>query len=312
MSLPLTLLILIIAFGALVAAGIPLFLAATAVAATIGLIGPISHIVPVDEAIASVVLLIGLAVGVDYSMFYLRREREERAKGLSEQASLAVAAATSGRAVLVSGLTVVIAMAGMFLGGSRIWTAFAIGTILVVAIAVIGSLTVLPAMLAWLGDRVEKGRVPIIGRRKRSGGDSRAWGFVIDRVMRRPLIAAVLATGVLLVMAAPLLGIKTALPGLDTYPRDIPEMQTYDRIQESFPGNPIPATVAVEANNVNAPDVRRAIADMRQEAVASGDFAEPRRWRTRRMGPSRPSSCRSPVTARMTARPRHWRTCART
>ena len=275
LSLPLTLIILIVAFGALVAAGIPLLLAATAVAATIGLIGPISQLVPVDEAISSVVLLIGLAVGVDYSMFYLRREREERARGLTERAALAVAAATSGRAVLVSGLTVVIAMAGMFLGGSRIWTAFAIGTILVVAIAVIGSLTVLPAMLAWLGDRVEKGRVPIIGRRKRAGGDSRAWGFVIDRVMRRPLVAAVAATALLLVMAAPVLGIKTALPGLDTYPRDMSVMQTYDRIQGAFPGNPIPAVVVVKADDVRSPEVRAAIADMRREAVASGEFAEP-------------------------------------
>ena len=275
LSLPLTLAILIVAFGALVAAGIPLLLAATAVAATIGLIGPISQLVPVDEAISSVVLLIGLAVGVDYSMFYLRREREERARGLSERAALAVAAATSGRAVLVSGLTVMIAMAGMFLGGSRIWTAFAIGTILVVAIAVIGSLTVLPAMLAWLGDRVEKGRVPIIGRRKNAGADSRAWTWVIDRVMRRPLVAAVGATALLLVMASPLLGIKTALPGLDTYPRDMAVMQTYDRIQQAFPGNPIPAVVVVQADDVRSDQVQTAIADMRREAVASGGFAEP-------------------------------------
>jgi RND superfamily putative drug exporter len=275
LSLPITLLILVIAFGALVAAGIPLLLAATAVAATIGLIGPISHLVPVDQAISSVVLLIGLAVGVDYSMFYLRREREERARGLDERAALAVAAATSGRAVLVSGLTVIIAMAGMFLGGSRIWTAFAIGTILVVAIAVIGSLTVLPATLAWLGDRVEKGRVPVIGRRKRAGGDSRMWGFVIDRVMRRPMVAAVAATGVLIVLATPLLGIKTALPGLDTYPRDLAVMQTYDDIQAAFPGNPIPAVVAIEADNVRSPEMRAAIAELRRDAVATGNYAEP-------------------------------------
>jgi uncharacterized membrane protein YdfJ with MMPL/SSD domain len=145
----------------------------------------------------------------------------------------------------------------------------------VVTIAVIGSLTVLPAMLAWLGDRVEKGRVPVIGRRKRSGGDSRAWGFVIDRVMRRPLVAAVAATAVLLVLAAPVLGIKTALPGLDTYPRDLSVMQTYDRIQQAFPGNPIPAVVAVQADDVRSPEMRAAIADMRRDAVASGDFAEP-------------------------------------
>jgi uncharacterized membrane protein YdfJ with MMPL/SSD domain len=275
LSLPLTLAILVVAFGALVAAGIPLLLAATAVAATIGLIGPISHVIPVEDAIGSVVLLIGLAVGVDYSMFYLRREREERAKGLSERAALSVAAATSGRAVLVSGLTVAIAMAGMFLGGNRIWTAFAIGTILVVAIAVIGSLTVLPATLAWLGDRVEKGRVPLIGRRKRSAGESRAWGWVIDRVLRRPLLSAVAATVALLALAAPVLGMKTALPSPDSYPRDLAVMQTYDRIQQAFPGNPIPAVVVVQADDVRSPEVRAAIADMRREAVASGGFAEP-------------------------------------
>ena len=131
---------------------------------------------PVDERSPRSILLIGLAVGVDYSLFYLRREREERAAGRSERAALEVAAATSGRAVLISGLTVMVAMAGMFLSGDRTFISFAMGTILVVAIAMIASLTVLPAMLAWLGDRVEKGRVPFLGRRKRAGGESRFWG----------------------------------------------------------------------------------------------------------------------------------------
>ena len=161
-SLPITLVILILAFGALLAAFVPLLLAITAVAAAIGLIGPISQIWPVDEAISSVVLLIGLAVGVDYSMFYLRREREERARGRSEEAALEAAAATSGRAVLVSGITVIAAMAGMYFGGAATFLSFATGTILVVAIAVIGSLTVLPAILSKLGDRVNKGRVPFM------------------------------------------------------------------------------------------------------------------------------------------------------
>src|SRR3954449_5730907 len=161
-SLPITLVILLIAFGALVAASIPLILALTAVAATIGLVALISHVSPVDQSINEVILLIGLAVGVDYSMFYLRREREERELGSSEEASLAAAAATSGRAVLVSGLTVMLAMAGMYLGGAPTFTSFATGTILVVGVAMVGSLTVLPALLAWLGDRVEKGGVPFI------------------------------------------------------------------------------------------------------------------------------------------------------
>ncbi|MGH2804298.1 MAG: MMPL family transporter, partial [Thermoleophilaceae bacterium] len=147
-SLPITLIILILAFGALLAAFVPLILAVTAVAAAIGLIGPISQIWPVDESISSVVLLIGLAVGVDYSMFYLRREREERAAGRSEEAALEAAAATSGRAVLVSGVTVIAAMAGMYFGSEPTFISFATGTILVVAIAVVGSLTVLPAILS--------------------------------------------------------------------------------------------------------------------------------------------------------------------
>ena len=161
-SLPITLVILLIAFGALVAASVPIILALTAVLATIGLVGILSHVSPVDQSINEVILLIGLAVGVDYSMFYLRREREERESGRSEEASLAAAAATSGRAVLVSGLTVMVAMAGMYFGGAPTFTSFATGTIIVVAVAVVGSLTVLPALLAWLGDRVEKGGVPII------------------------------------------------------------------------------------------------------------------------------------------------------
>ena len=165
-SLPVTLIILVIAFGALAAAGVPLLLAISSVAATIGLIGPISQFAPVSESISSVILLIGLAVGVDYAMFYLRREREERAKGAGERAALEAAAATSGRAVMISGFTVMIAMAGMYIAGDATFTSFATGTILVVAIAVLGSLTVLPAVLAKLGDRVEKGRIPFLSRLK--------------------------------------------------------------------------------------------------------------------------------------------------
>src|SRR5262245_21944044 len=154
LSLPITLIILLIVFGALVAAGIPLLLALTAVFATFGLVALPSHILPMANEAPALVLLIGLAVGVDYSMFYLRREREERAAGRSQRAALEAAAATSGRSVLISGLTVMTAMAGMFLTGDATFASFGLATILVVAIAVLGSLTVLPALLSKLGDRV--------------------------------------------------------------------------------------------------------------------------------------------------------------
>ena len=147
LSVPVTLIILTITFGSLVAASVPLLIGLTSVLAALGLVALPSRILPVDDNLPAVILLIGLAVGVDYSLFYLRREREERAAGRSESSALEAAAATSGRAVLISGATVIVAMAGMFISGEKTFMAFAEGTILVVAIAMFASLTVLPAML---------------------------------------------------------------------------------------------------------------------------------------------------------------------
>ena len=275
-SLPITLIILILAFGALVAALVPLILAATAVAAAIFLLGPLSQIWPVDESASSVILLIGLAVGVDYSMFYLRREREERARGAGEDTSLETAAATSGRAVLVSGVTVAIAMAGMYFAGAPTFESFASGTILVVAIAVIGSLTVLPAVLSKLGDRVNKGRVPFLRPpQERVKHESRLWNAVLNPVLRRPAIAGTLAVGLLLVMAIPVLGLKTAVPGIETLPQDLQVVQTYNRIQEAFPGNQIPAEVVIEHGDASEAEVSAAVRELRVETARSDLFEQP-------------------------------------
>jgi uncharacterized membrane protein YdfJ with MMPL/SSD domain len=186
-SLPVTLILLVLAFGALVAALVPLLIAFSAVIATTGLLALPSQLVPMDPNVTSVVVLVGLAVGVDYSLFYLRREREERRSGRSAEASLAAAAATSGRAVLVSGITVITAMAGMLLSGDPTFTSFAVGTMTVVAVAMIASLTVLPAVLSMLGDKVDRGRIPFLGRIKRRSSRP-VWTKVIDGVMRRPVI----------------------------------------------------------------------------------------------------------------------------
>jgi uncharacterized membrane protein YdfJ with MMPL/SSD domain len=274
-SLPITLVILLIAFGALVAASVPLILALTAVLATIGVVGVLSHVSPVDSSINEVILLIGLAVGVDYSMFYLRRAREERESGRSEEASLAAAAATSGRAVLVSGLTVMVAMAGMYLGGAPTFTSFATGTIIVVAIAVVGSLTVLPALLAWLGDRVEKGGVPIIKDQPWNATESSIWARILTPALRHPAVSAAAAAGLLLVLAIPTLHIHTASPGTDTLPQNLSVIKTYNKVQQVFPGGPIPAVVAVSADDVTAPEVRGAITDLRKQAAASPLFKQP-------------------------------------
>jgi RND superfamily putative drug exporter len=274
LSLPVTIVILVIAFGALVAAGIPLLLALSAVMATMGLLAIPSHVWPVDENISAIVLLIGLAVGVDYSMFYLKREREERAAGRSESEALEAAAATSGRSVLISGLTVMTAMAGMFLTGDKTFGSFATATILVVAIAVLGSLTVLPALLSWLGDRVNKARVPFLHRTQRTDG-GRVWGWILDRVLARPLVSAVAATAVLVALALPALGMKTVVPGAEALPQDLPAVQTYNRLQAAFPGKQDPAVVVVRAPSVDAPEVRSAIASLEREALADGGFRRP-------------------------------------
>ena len=274
-SLPVTLLILLIAFGALVAAAVPLLLGLTAVLGTIGLVGVISHINGVDESINEVILLIGLAVGVDYSMFYLRREREERESGRSEGASLAAAAATSGRAVMVSGFTVMIAMAGMYLAGAPTFASFATGTILVVAVAVVGSLTVLPAILAWLGDRVEKGRIPYLSRRKWNVGESGAVSRILNPALRHPVVAVVASGALLVFLAIPAFSLHTATPGVETLPQDLGVIKTYTRIQAAFPGGPIPAQVVVHADNVKSLPVIGAINDLSARAAASPDFKQP-------------------------------------
>ena len=269
MSVPLTLAILLVAFGALVAAAVPVLLAMTAVLSSIGLVAVASQVMPMDSSVNSVILLIGLAVGVDYSLFYLRREREEKAKGRKALEAIDIAAATSGRAVLISGLTVMVAMAGMFFTGHGTFMSFAVGTIIVVGVAMIGSLTVLPATLAALGNKVERGRVPFLHRLRRDDNESRVWNAVLTPVLKRPLVSFLAATAFLLALAAPSLDMKVANSGMDDLSRDLPVMQTYDKMQKAFPGGQIPAVVAIKADDVTTPAVQKAVEDLEREAFAT-------------------------------------------
>ena len=273
LSLPVTLVILLVAFGTLVAAGIPLLLALTAVFATFGLVAIPSHVFPVAMQAPALVLLIGLAVGVDYSMFYLKREREERAAGRSEQAALEAAAATSGRSVLISGSTVLVAMAGMFLTGDAGFASFGVATMTVVAVAMLGSLTVLPALLSKLGDGVDRARVPFVHRFRRSDGEGRIWGAIIDRVLRRPVLSVALAGGLLIALAVPALQLHTAEASIDSYPQKF--LTSYNRVKAAFPGTEIAANVVIKTPNVEAPQVRDAIGQLKRRALATGVMNEP-------------------------------------
>jgi RND superfamily putative drug exporter len=267
LSLPITFLVLLVAFGAFVAAGLPVLLAFSAVLASGGLAAAASHVVHASGATSSVMLLMGMAVGVDYSLFYLKREREERRAGHSD--ALERAAATSGRAVLASGITVLIAMAGMLLAGSKVFDSIGIGAMLVVFIAMVGSLTVLPALLGRLGDKVEKGRV------RRARPNSRVWNAILRPVLRFPVPAAIVSTAVLVVLALPMLGLHTTLLGVGDLPRSIPVVRTYEKIQKAFPGAQTPAVVVLHSRDVSGPQVQTAIAKLKRLALASGQAEQP-------------------------------------
>ncbi|MFB7216456.1 MMPL family transporter [Streptomyces sp. NPDC056255] len=260
-AVPLALGILLVAFGAVVAALLPVGLALTACLAAFGLLSLASHQLHLFQTTYSVMFLMGFAVGVDYCLFYLRRERDERAAGRDARTALRIAAATSGRAVLVSGLTVMVAMAGMFLSGLMLFKGFALATIIVVLVAMLGSVTVLPALLSWLGDRVEAGRVPFLGRRggrrARTGGIA---GTVLRPVLSRPRIFAVSSVVVLLALAAPAIGMKTEQLGLEKQFGSQSQLSVaYRQIGETFPGGPDPARVVVKADDIEAPVLRKAL-----------------------------------------------------
>jgi uncharacterized membrane protein YdfJ with MMPL/SSD domain len=272
-SVPLTLIILLLAFGALVAAGIPLLLALTSVLGTLGLVAGISQVLPMSDSVSAIVLLIGLAVGVDYTMFYLKREREERRAGRSADAALEAAAETSGRSVLVSGSTVLVAMAGMFLTGDSTFASFGVATMTVVTVAMLGSLTVLPALLSKLGDKVNRGRVPLIQRAHGTRPGGGIWSAVIDGVLRRPGVSTVLAGGLLVAIAVPAFQLHTAEATIDTYPQSL--LGTYNRIKAAFPGTDVVTTVVVKTSDTDTSEMRDAITELKRDALATGIMNQP-------------------------------------
>ena len=275
LAIPVTVLILVLAFGAFLAAILPVVLALTAFFAATGLVFITSNLFPIDHSTFSVMLLIGLAVGVDYSLFYIRREREERAAGRSADAALQAAAATSGRSVLISGLTVIVAVAGLFFTGTGEFRGIAAGTMIVVATSVLGSVTVLPALLSKLGDRIEKGRLPLAHRLRRRNQENRFWNAVLTPVLRRPVIAAIGATTLLVALAMPALQLHTVQPGTTDYPKSMPILKTEARIQNAFPGGPMPAQIVVKADNIATPAIRDAFIRFRTQALATGLVHDP-------------------------------------
>jgi RND superfamily putative drug exporter len=303
LSVPITFVILLIAFGAFVAAGVPVLLAFSAVLASVGLSALASHVFHASDATQSVILLMGMAVGVDYSLFYLKREREERAAGHQGHDALFRAAATSGQAVLISGFTVLVAMAGMLFAGTKIFTSIGIGAMLVVFSSLVGSLTVLPALLGKFDRYIERGvrqvlaatvlrllrlfktqpkwlvwlrETPtVLQRLKGNRQESRLWGFVITKSMRRPLIAVGVSMALLVVLALPVLNLHTKQSSFTDLPKSLSIVKTYNTIQASFPGSQDPAHLVVRADDVTTPQFAKAYAEFKKRALATGVIQQP-------------------------------------
>ncbi|MFV2119189.1 MMPL family transporter [Streptomyces sp. Act-28] len=273
-SLPLTLIILLVVFGTLVAASIPLLLAATTVAGTFGLIAVLEQWIAVNSAVTSMILLVGVAVSVDYSLFYLRREREERAAGRGLTEALDIASRTSGHVVAVAGLTVIVCVSGLLLTGLDVFRGLTLGTALVVGLAMLASVTVLPALLAALGHRVDKGRVPWLGKRRTTVVESRGWQRLAAAVVRRPKAWGGGAALVLLLMAVPMTDMRLQDAAVvDSLPRSAPAVDAAIRMQEAFPGAPTPARVAVWQEDGGRPDTPEVLSavDRLRTRIAQGD-----------------------------------------
>jgi RND superfamily putative drug exporter len=267
LSIPVTLGILLVAFGAVVSALLPVALAITAVVGSIGLLAAASRLAPADETTMHVMLLVGLAVGVDYCLFYIKRERDERRAGADAHRALVVAAQTSGRSIWVSGLTVIVAMAGMFLTFDTTFVSFAVGTILVVATTVLGSLTVLPAMLSALGNKVDAIKIPGLYRRR---GDGRLLNGFLKLVLAKPLISALLAVGALAVIASPVLDLRTKGQGIEDLSPNAPIVQAYKTVDEAFPSKTSPAEVVVQASSVKGGQFDQQLAGFKKAVAGSG------------------------------------------
>jgi uncharacterized membrane protein YdfJ with MMPL/SSD domain len=262
-GLPAALIILVLVFGAVVAGLVPLVMAIVAIIVALGLCGPIAATLSLSVFFVNMLTGMGLALGIDYSLFVVSRYREERDGGLPELDAIAAAGATASRAVLFSGTVFVIALSGMLLVPSNVMKSLATGAIVVGIVSVLAALTLLPALLGVLGDRVNSLRVPFLGRG--GPGESRFWGAIVRYVMRRPVLPLVAFTALLIAVAVPVFGLNLGASGVSTLPDRLESKQGYEALARDFPeASSSPVLIAVEGD-VNSPQVRAAIGRLRDK-----------------------------------------------
>jgi uncharacterized membrane protein YdfJ with MMPL/SSD domain len=273
---PLALVVLLLVFGAVVAGLVPLMLAISSIVVALALVALLAQAYDLSVFTQNMLIGMGLALGIDYSLFTLSRYREERVQGREKLDAIATAGATAGRAVLFSGIAFVLAMLGLLLVPSTIFRSLAAGAILVGIVSVIAALTLLPAVLALLGDRVNALRIPFFGRAaEQAGREGRFWGAIVGRVLRRPVTSLVLAAGLLLALAAPLLALDTGTSGAATLPDRFESKQGYLLLREEFPKESTETVEIAVAGDVRVPGVEGALTRLEQEITRRPIFGEP-------------------------------------
>jgi uncharacterized membrane protein YdfJ with MMPL/SSD domain len=264
LNLPIAFLILFVVFGAVVAASVPLALAFAAVITANGILAIVSQFYPLDIAYTEMVLLMGLATGIDYALFVVTRYRRERRAGRSKEEALQVASGTSGKAVVFAGTTVLLAISGMFVVDNAVFTSLALAAIVVVALAIVISVTLLPALIAMLGDNIDRLSLPFLGRD--TGEHGGVWGVITDRVLAQPAIIGAVTVVVLLAVAAPYLTLNLGFNGPRTFSDDAEGKKALIALEENFTiGLMQPAMVVVDAGekeNVFAADIQASVAKL--------------------------------------------------
>ncbi len=269
------LVVLVLVFASVVSAAVPLVLAVMSILTAVGLTALLGTVWDFSFFIVNMISMMGLAVGIDYSLFVISRFREERLHGGSVVDAVVATGSTASQAVLISGTTVIFALAGMLLVPASIFSSLGVGAILVVVVAVLATLTLLPAVLTLLGDRVNAMRLPVLGRSIDRSGDpeSGVWGRLAHAVMRRPVVSVVVSSAILLALAAPYLEIEIGSnTGATAIPEGAPSRVAYQLLEDKFgAGDMTPAQIAIDGN-ANDPGVSSAIASLQARLAADADF----------------------------------------
>lgn len=268
------LVILVLVFGALVAALVPALLALVAIAVALGAVALIGQATPLSFFVVNMAVGMGLALGIDYSLFIVSRFREERARGDEKLAAIRVVGATASRAVLFSGGTFVLALLGMLLVPTTVMRSLAAGAILVGIASVVVVLTLLPAVLALLGDRVNALRLPFVQRRLTGGAEGRFWAAIARAVMRRPVLSLLLSAGVLLAATVPAFQLQTGTAGVSTLPPDLPSRQAFDVLDREFEAGRIAPVEVVVDGEAGSAEVEAAIERLETALAGEPSFGE--------------------------------------